>query len=124
MPGKKIYILLLLLCFKFYSYSQSCDDLMEYVKKEGGFGTSYSSYNSDFISKVTFYDIYIDYKQLYFAVVCLKSKSSFGCKEYLYQVGSNTKLNYAFHYLDSAGKAFWNYIQPHAENLNCSPRFE
>ena len=24
-------------------------------------------------------------------------------------------------YLDSAGKAFWNYIEPYSDNLECSP---
>jgi hypothetical protein len=49
--------------------AQSCEEIMEYIKKEGGYGTTYTSYNSDAISKVTFYQITVDYKNIYFAIV-------------------------------------------------------
>lgn len=104
--------------------AQTCDEIMEYVKKEGGYGTTYTSYNSDAISKVTFYQMTVDYKTLYFAIVCFKKEYSYSCSEYIYQVGSNTKLNYSLNYLNSAGKAFWEYIQPYNENLGCAPNFE
>jgi hypothetical protein len=103
--------------------AQTCDEIMEYVKKEGGYGTSYTSYNSDAISKVTFYQMTVDYKTLYFAIVCFKKKYSYSCSEYIFQVGSNTKFNYSINYLESAGKAFWEYIQPYNENLGCAPNF-
>lgn len=103
--------------------SQSCKELMDYVKQEGGYGTTYTSYNSDAISKVTFYEIRIEYKTYYFAIVCFKN-SYYGCTEYIYQVASNTKMNYAMNYINSAGKAFWEYIQPHHDNLECSPDFD
>jgi len=32
------------------------------------------------------------------------------CNEYINQVSSNTKMNYSFKYINSAGKAFWRYI--------------
>lgn len=104
--------------------AQSCDEIMEYVKKEGGYGTTYTSYNSDAISKVTFYQMTVDYKTLYFAIVCFKKEYSYTCSEYIYQVGSNTKFNYSLNYMNSAGKAFWEYIQPYNENLGCAPNFK
>ncbi|MES3016753.1 MAG: hypothetical protein V4721_03195 [Bacteroidota bacterium] len=104
--------------------AQTCDEMMKFVKSEGGYGTTYTSYNSDAIAKVTFYQITADYKTLYFAIVCFKQKSSYGCTEYIYQVASSTKLNYSLNYYSSAGKAFWEYIHPHSKNLGCAPDFE
>lgn len=104
--------------------AQSCAEIMDYVKKEGGYGTTYTSYNSDAISKVTFYQVSVDYQTLYFAIVCFKKKYSYSCSEYIYQVGSNTKFHYSLNYLNSAGEAFWNYIQPYNENLGCAPSFK
>lgn len=101
--------------------AQSCDDLIEMVKSES-YGSTYSSYYSDAISKVTFYDISIDYQRYYFAIVCFK-RDYYGCSEYIYQVGSNTKSSYASNYSFSAGKAFWKYIHPYNENLDCAPDF-
>jgi hypothetical protein len=112
---------ILLIAFTLLSLAleaQSCDEVMEFVKSKG-YGTTYTSYNSDAISKVTFYEITVDYKTLYFAIVCFKSKYSYNCSEYIYQVGSNTKFNYSLNYLNSAGKAFWEYIQPYNKNLGC-----
>ncbi len=104
--------------------AQNCEEIMQYVKKEGGYGTTYTSYNSDAISKVTFYQLMVDYKTLYFAIVCFKKEYSYSCSEYIYQVGSNTKFNYSLNYLISAGKAFWKYIQPYNQNLGCAPNFK
>jgi hypothetical protein len=103
--------------------SQSCDEMIEFVKSKS-YGTTYTSYNSDAISKVTFYDVMIDYKMHYFAVVCFKQKYSYSCSEYIYQVASNTKMNYSINYYESAGKAFWKYIQPYNEVLKCAPDLE
>ena len=75
----------------------------------------------ELISKVTFYEVNENYNTYYFAIVCFKSKYSYGCTEYIYQVASNTKMKYSMNYLDSAGKAFWNYIEPYSDNLECSP---
>ena len=61
------------------SNSQSCEELMEYVKSKS-YGSTYSSYTSDAIQKVTFYDVMIDYKTHYFAVVCFKRKYSYELK--------------------------------------------
>lgn len=117
--------LLLCLCILFSSWtatSQSCEELIEFVKNDS-YGTTYSSPLSDAISKVTFYTTRIDYETYYFAIVCFKSKYSYGCTEYIYQVGYNTKFNYSMNYMDSAGEAFWEYIQPYHKNLKCSPDF-
>ena len=102
---------------------QSCEEMMKFVKSKS-YGSTYSSYNSEAISKVTFYDVMIDYKTYYFAIVCFKNKYSYDCNEYIYQVGSNTKFNYSMDYYDSAGKAFWKHIQPYNETLECAPNFE
>jgi len=100
--------------------SQSCEEQIEYLQ-DNYYGSSYSSPTSTAISKVTFYSTTIDYSSVYFAVVCFKSKYSYGCNEYLYQVGSSTKMNYSLNYLDSAGKAFWSYIEPYGSNSPCAP---
>ena len=101
--------------------AQSCEEMMDFVKSKN-YGVTYSSYGSDAISKVTFYDVMIDYKTYYFAIVCFKKEYSYSCNEYIYQVGSSTKLNYSLDHYDSAGKAFWKHIQPYNENLGCAPK--
>jgi hypothetical protein len=119
----KTYILIFLITLgSISSKAQSCEKTMEYVKSKDN-GTTYRSYDSKAISKVTFYTIYVEYKNLYFAIVCFKKKYSYSCNEYIYQVSSSTKFNYSLNYLDSAGKAFNKYIDPHRKNLNCSPNF-
>jgi len=120
---KKIIVVIGLLFSVFTAQSQSCNELMESIKAEN-YGTTYSSYTSDAISEVTFYEVLIDYQARYFAIVCFKSKYSYGCTEYVYQVAYDTKLNYSLHYLNSAGKAFWKYIQPYNGNLDCAPNFD
>ena len=102
--------------------AQTCDDVLRYVKSSG-YGTTYSSFNSDAISKVTFYTITEDYEYRYYAIVCFK-KEYFGCTEYIYQVGPRTKSNYSSSYIFSAGKAFWEFIQPYNKVLGCAPRLE
>ena len=121
---KKVILFFVIALTTTFANAQSCDEIMEYVKKEGGYGTTYSSYNSEAISKVTFYQVTVDYKTLYFAIVCFKKKYSYNYSEYIYQVSSNTKLNYSMNYITSAGKAFWDYIQPYNENLGCAPNYE
>jgi hypothetical protein len=124
MKMKKVILFFVIALTTTFVKAQTCDEIMEYVKKEGGYGTTYTSYNSEAISKVTFYQVSVDYKTLYFAIVCFKKEYSYTCSEYIYQVGSNTKLNYSMNYLNSAGKAFWDYIQPYNENLGCAPNFK
>lgn len=119
----KSLLLSLILLIAFMGDGQTCDELIEYVK-ENGRGSSYnSSFSSDAISMVTFYDITIDYQQYYFAIVCFK-RGYMGCDEYIYQVSSQTKFNYSMHYFNSAGKAFWEYIEPYNSVLGCAPNFE
>ncbi len=120
---KKLILIFVIVLMTSLVKGQTCEEVMEYVKNEGGYGTTYTSYSSDAISKVTFYQLTVNYKTLYFAIVCFKKKYSYSCAEYIYQVGSNTKLNYSINYLNSAGKAFWEYIQPYNENLGCAPNF-
>ncbi|WP_299780484.1 hypothetical protein [uncultured Formosa sp.] len=120
----RILLIILLTLGSYGVQSQSCDELMSYVKSES-YGTTYNSYTSTAISKVTFYTTTIDYKTFYFAIVCFKSNEySYNCSEYIYKVSSMTMTNYALNYLDGAGEAFWKYIQPYADNLDCSPNFD
>ena len=120
---KKIFLCLLLTFAFKQTRAQSCQELMDYVKSETSYynTTTYSSPTSDAISRVSFYTLTIEYQTYYFAIVCFKQQYSYGCDEYIYRVGSNTKFNYSMNYLDSAGKAFWKYIQPYHENSECSP---
>ena len=120
---KKFLTLLIFILCVYNANSQSCEEMMEFVKSKG-YGSTYTSYNSEAISKVTFYDVVIDYKTYYFAIVCFKKKYSYTCSEYIYQVASNTKMYYSINYIESAGKAFWKYIQPYNENLQCAPDLE
>ncbi len=106
-----------------FAKTQSCEEVMNYVKSKS-YGTTYTSYNSEAISKVTFYDIVVDYQTQYYAVVCFKRKNSYNCSEYIYQVGSRTKSNYSSSYINSAGQAFWEYIQPYNKVLGCAPNLE
>lgn len=117
---KNLALLIVLTVLSITLKAQSCNEMMDFVKSKD-YGTSYLSYTSDAISKVTFYEINVDNNTLYFAIVCFKSKYSYGCSEYIYQVGSSTKMNYSMNYLNSAGKAFWEYIQPYQKNLGCGP---
>lgn len=115
---RKLSILLFLIVGSIQINAQSsCSDLLKMVKSES-YGSTYYSYSSDAISQVTFYEIDGDnYNSYYFAVVRFKNSYT----DYIYQVGSRTKNNYAMNYLQSAGEAFWQYIQPYNENLNCAP---
>ena len=44
--------------------------------KSKSYGKTYESYDSDAISKVTFYELVIDYETYYFAIVCFKNQYS------------------------------------------------
>lgn len=103
------------------SYAQlSCSELIDYVKSEA-YGSTYYSYGSEAITKVTFYEISdVNGKTYYFAIVQFTSSY----KDYIYQVASNTKSNYSLNYMNSAGEAFWNYIQPYNDVLGCAPDFD
>lgn len=118
---KQLLLLLFLLATSITLKSQTCEEYMDFVRSES-YGSAYNSYNSDAISKVTFYTVSIDYQFYYFAIVCFKKQYG-GCSEYIYQVDSNTKMYYSMNYLSSAGEAFWNYIEPHNGNLGCAPSF-
>lgn len=120
--GVKLFLLILMLGISKLE-GQTCNEIMNFVKSES-YGTTYNSYTSDAISKVTFYDIMIDYQHYHFAIVCFKREYSFNCAEYVYQVSSNTKFNYSMNYMNSAGEAFWKYIQPYNQNLGCAPDFD
>ncbi len=119
---KKYLFFLLIIIGSTSVNSQSCEEIMDYVKSKD-YGITYTSYDSEAISKVTFYNVSVDYKTHYFAIVCFKKEYSYSCNEYIYQVNSTTKLNYSMDHYDSAGKAFWKHIEPHSGNLGCTPSF-
>jgi hypothetical protein len=119
---RKFILVVLAVIFSVGIEAQSCEEMMEFVKSES-YGSTFHSYDSDAISKVTFYSVYMDYKTYYFAIVCFKRKYAYQCSEYIYQVASNTQTNYTMNYRQSAGKAFWKYIQPYNKNLGCAPDF-
>ncbi|EIJ38111.1 hypothetical protein [Galbibacter orientalis] len=120
---KNTILTIIFIVITFSANAQSCGEILAYVKSQSR-GTTYSSPLSTAISKVTFYTTKIDYKTHYFAVVCFKENEySYDCNEYIYQVGRDTQYNYAYYYLDSAGKAFWEYIQPYNKNLGGAPNF-
>lgn len=109
--------ILIITLFQTVNAQSSCSELLDYVESKG-YGSTYYSYNSDAISQVTFYDITDEnYNTYYFAVVRFTSSYT----DYIYQVGSNTKFNYTMNYNNSAGKAFWNYIEPYSDVLGCGP---
>lgn len=115
---KKIAPLLFLtIGFVHVNAQSSCSELMDIVKFEG-YGSTYTSHSSDAISQVTFYEVDGEnFNTHYFAIVTFTSSY----QEYIYQVDSSTKNNYSMNYMQSAGEAFWKYIQPYNENLNCAP---
>ena len=117
------YLLLgtILVLVGYASNAQTCEDVMDFVKSESN-GTTYYSYTSDAITKATFYDVTIDFEKYYFVIV--KFNNSYTFKEYIYQVVSQTKFNYSINYISSAGKAFWDYIEPYNDVLGCAPEFE
>lgn len=117
---KKIFLILLTFILTSINAQSSCNEIIETVKSKA-YGSSFFSPSSEAISQVTFYNVSIDYKTYYFAVVKFSSNFS---KEYIYQVGSNTKTNYSMNYLTSAGKSFWKFIAPYNDNLKCAPDFD
>lgn len=120
---KKYLTLLLLIIVSININAQDCKEIMDFVKLKSN-GTAYTSYTSDAITKVTFYTVSVDYKTLYFVIVCFKKKYSYSCNEYIYQVSSGTKLKYALDHYDSAGKAFWKHIEPYNQSINCGANFD
>ncbi len=119
MPFKNFLIIfLVLLAGRSISAQTSCSEMLQYVTSNS-YGSTLYSYDSEAITSVTFYDLSIDYDTYYFAVVQFTSSY----QKYIYQVGSQTEINYRMDYFDSAGKAFWKHIQPYADALGCGPSF-
>lgn len=116
MKIKLLFLLLIIGGITQFKAQTSCNEILNFVKSKG-YGTTYYSPNSEAIRQVTFYNVQIEYKIYYFAVV--KFTSSYN--DYIYQVSSNTKYNYSLAYLNSAGKAFWEYIEPYNKVLGCAP---
>ena len=119
---KKIKLLLVVLSIfavsKMHAQT-SCDDFMRQVQA-ADYGSSYTSFSSDAIAEVSFYELKdSSYNTSYFAIVQFKSSY----QEYIYQVDSNTEFNYSLDYKSSAGKAFWKHIHPYKDVLGCAPNF-
>lgn len=95
-------LLFLTIGFVQINAQSSCSELMDIVKFEGN-GSTYTSYYSDAISQVTFYEIDGEnYNSHYFAMVTFTRSY----QEYIYPVGSSIKNNYSMNYMHSAGEAF------------------
>jgi hypothetical protein len=110
-----LLILLFLVLAQKANSQTSCSEMIRYVESES-YGSIYYSSGSDAIAHVTFYDLLDKINNTnYYAVVRFKSSQ----KDYIYQVSSDTRRNYIQHYSNSAGEAFWKYIEPHNSNLNC-----
>lgn len=69
---RKFILVVLAVLFSVGIEAQSCEEMMDFVKSKS-YGSTYSSYNSNAISRVTFYSVYV-YKTYYFAIVCFKRK--------------------------------------------------
>lgn len=108
---------------KRYNSENACIDFIKLIKSKGT-GTDYYSRSSRAISRVTFYTIFNEGKYYYFAIVCFRRKELNTCKEYIYQVNSETESFYSAFYNESAGKTFYKYIEPFSKILSCSPKFK
>ncbi len=113
-------LLIIFISLNGISAQRSCDEFKDYVKSKS-YGSTYHSYDSDAIRKVSFHEISDDsYNTYYFAIVQFTSSY----KEYIYQVDSRAKWNYSMNYNSGAGEAFWEYIQPYNNVLGCAPDFK
>lgn len=120
MKTKTVFFLLYLVVSNLLAQT-SCEDFMKSIE-DNNYGSTYTSYDSTAISSVTFYGVTLNYSYRYFAVVCFKPKYGYSCNKYIYEVSSQTKVNYSLAYLNSAGKAFWKYIEPYNKVLGCAPK--
>ncbi|WP_027418200.1 hypothetical protein [Crocinitomix catalasitica] len=118
---KKLILILIFTATCIFTHAQSCEEYLQLVKSKSQ-GTTYTSSNSTAISKVTFYNVTLENEPLNFAIVCFKGKrATDSLLEYIYKVEPDTESIYASNYKDSAGKAFWKYIQPFNASLDCAP---
>ena len=114
----KNFILILALAVANTLHGQTCQEFLEYVESNA-YGKTLYSPTSTAIQKVTFYSLEYNYETYHYAVVTFNN-GMFG-KKYIYQVGSRTYFNYLMDYMDSAGRAFWEHIQPYGDVLGCGP---
>lgn len=116
---RTLIAIILALFLSTYSSAQSCSDWIEIVKTQHINSSAYESEDSKAVEKVTFYEVEKDSLTYYFAIVCLTTRSTFDCKEYIYQVSNSTELYYALAYKKNPAMAYWKYIKPHNKYLNC-----
>ncbi len=75
---KKYFLLFAVILQALNLQAQSCEDIMDIVRSEG-YGITYSSFDREAISGVTFYDIMGEYETCNFAIGCFKRKYSYNC---------------------------------------------
>ena len=118
----KKFSLLVFLMFTINSFSQnaSCEDLMNFVKKEGRYQSSIGPYNldSDWLYEVTAYS----YENKYYVIAKIKKdKNSYTTKSYIfcgipYSNWSNFKVG-SYSDPKSYGERFHKYIMDY--QCNC-----
>lgn len=119
----KRYILVFLLSFSFFASAQSvsCGELMSFIKSEGMYSSSISSYtlDSSWLTKVTLYN----YDMKYFVIAEIKAnKYSYGSKPYIFcAIPFNNWSNFkngGYGNSDSYGERFQKYIFDYQCNCN------
>lgn len=119
----KAILTLFLFLFFYCSLNAQCAELI-YMLKNKNKGDTYTTFENDNISKLTFYDIMIDSKMNHYAIVCFKNKNSASCEEYIYKVDSKTKLKYSAMHYKNPEEGFRKYILPFENKLGCGKVFE
>lgn len=116
-----IIILLLSFSFNISAQSVSCGELMGYIKSEGMYSSSISSYtlDSSWLSNVTLYS----YDMKYFVIADIKAnKHSYGAKPYIFcniPFSNWSKFkNGGYGESDSYGERFHKYIFDYQCNCN------
>lgn len=110
----------LLTSISFVHAQISCSEIMENVQENGREQASYCCFDSEFLTRVKFYSLDIDYNTYYFAIV----QFNYG-RWFVYQVPSNSKYNFSLYaYSNKAGEAFHKFIHAYRNSLGCAPEFQ
>jgi hypothetical protein len=118
---KTLLLLLLLISFKNYSQTVSCDDLLQFIKSKGTYVASISSYtmDSEWLHEVTAYS----YDGKYYVIAKIKKdKYSYSTNTYIfcgipYRNWSDFK-NGSYGDSESYGSRFHKYIMDYACNCD------
>ena len=112
---KKVFLLIVLfVCSQTLFAQDDCDELIEYLTTNYN-GRAYANPSSSSIEEVVFYSYYDDNATYYYAIVEFTTSYD----KFVYQVDNLTEDDYAENYSESAGRAYWDYIEPHKDFLGC-----